>query len=70
MPLTPELRRQRQADLWEFEANLVCKASSRTAKSTERNPAKTKYLSKVFWTEQIRSHTHVNGFEKRARDND
>ena len=29
---------QRQADLCEFEASLVYKASSRTARATQRNP--------------------------------
>jgi hypothetical protein len=33
-PLTPALRRQRQADLYEFEASLVYRASSRTARAT------------------------------------
>ena len=30
--------RQRQADLYEFEANLVYGASSRTVRATQRNP--------------------------------
>ena len=34
-PLTPALRRQRQAALTEFEANLVYLASSRPARATE-----------------------------------
>jgi hypothetical protein len=38
MHLTPALNRQRQADLCDFEASLVYRASSRTAKATERNP--------------------------------
>ena len=38
MPLSPALRRQGQADLCEFEANLVYRVSSRTAKATQRNP--------------------------------
>ena len=38
-PLIPALRRQRQADLCEFEASLVYRASSRTgSKATQRNP--------------------------------
>ena len=32
MPLIPALRKQRQADLCEFEASLVYIASSRTAR--------------------------------------
>jgi hypothetical protein len=34
----PALRKQRQADLCEFEASLVYRVSSRTAKVTQRNP--------------------------------
>jgi hypothetical protein len=39
-PLIPALKRQRQrqADLCEFEASLVYRASSRTARATQRNP--------------------------------
>jgi hypothetical protein len=37
MPLILALGRQKQADLCEFEASLVCTVSSRTAKATERN---------------------------------
>ena len=39
MPLIPALGRQRQIDLCEFEASLVYKASSRTARAvTTKNP--------------------------------
>ena len=38
MPLIPALGRKRQVDLSEFEASLVCKVSSKTAKATQRNP--------------------------------
>ena len=39
MPLIPALaRRHRQAYLREFEASLVHRASSRTAKAMQRNP--------------------------------
>ena len=38
MPLIPALRRQRQADLCEFEASLVYIASSRTARATLKHP--------------------------------
>jgi hypothetical protein len=40
-PLIPALGRQRQA-ISEFEANLVYKVSSRTARATQRNPVKEK----------------------------
>ena len=38
MPLIPVLRRQRQVDLCEFEANLVYSTSSMTVRATQRNP--------------------------------
>jgi hypothetical protein len=34
----PELWRQRQVDLCELKASLVYRASSRTARTTQRNP--------------------------------
>jgi hypothetical protein len=37
MPLIPALRRQRQEDLYEFEASLVYRVSARTARTTQRN---------------------------------
>ena len=37
-PLVPALRRQRQENLCEFEASLAYKASSRTARTTQKNP--------------------------------
>jgi hypothetical protein len=41
-PLTPALERQRQPDLWEFEASLVYRVSTRTARATQRKPVKKK----------------------------
>ena len=39
MPLIPALGRQKQADLCEFEASLMYRASSRTiSKAIQRNP--------------------------------
>jgi hypothetical protein len=35
--LVPAFRKQRQADFCEFEVNLACVASSRTAKATQTN---------------------------------
>lgn len=35
------LRKQKQANLYEFEASLVYRASSRIAKATQRNPVST-----------------------------
>lgn len=37
MPLVQAFGRQRQADLYEFRINLVYKASSRTARTTEKH---------------------------------
>ena len=37
-PLNPALGKQRQAELCEFKASLVYRASSRTAGTTQRNP--------------------------------
>ena len=37
-PLTPERRRQKQAELCELEDSLVYRASSGTARATQRNP--------------------------------
>jgi hypothetical protein len=42
-PLIPALRRQRQADLCEFEASLVYRVSSRT---TQKNPVSNKIKQK------------------------
>ena len=39
-PLISVLRRQRQAVISEFEANLVCRVSSRTTRAIQRNPNK------------------------------
>jgi hypothetical protein len=36
--VVPALGRQRQEDLCEFEASLVYRVSSRTARATQRNP--------------------------------
>jgi hypothetical protein len=38
MPLIPTLRRQKEVDLCEFEANLVYRVSSRIARATQNNP--------------------------------
>ena len=38
MPLIPTLRRQKQEDLLKFKARLIYRASSRTARTTQRNP--------------------------------
>ena len=36
--LIPVLSRQRQAELWEFEASWVYRVSFRTARAIQRNP--------------------------------
>ena len=38
MPLIPTIRRQRKADILEFQACLVSRVSSRTARATQRKP--------------------------------
>jgi hypothetical protein len=38
VPLIPALERQRQADFCEFEAKLIYRVSSRTTRTTQRNP--------------------------------
>jgi hypothetical protein len=37
MPLVPALGGQRQGNLCEFEANMVYRVNSRTARATQRN---------------------------------
>ena len=44
MPLIPALGRQRQVDLGEFESSMVYKASSRTARSKQKNPVSTEEI--------------------------
>ena len=46
MPIIPALGRQRQADLYDFKASLVYRASSRTARDTQRNPVSNKTKQK------------------------
>ena len=41
-PLIPELGKQRLVDLYEFEASLVYRESSRAARTTQRNPVSRK----------------------------
>jgi hypothetical protein len=42
MPLIPACWRQRHTDLCKFKASLVYRASSRTARDTQRNPVSKK----------------------------
>lgn len=45
MPVIPELRRESQMDLWEFEATLAYRVSSRTIRAiTQRNSVSEKYI--------------------------
>ena len=41
MPLRPSLGKQRQEDLYKFDASLVYRTSSRSARATQRNPVST-----------------------------
>jgi hypothetical protein len=47
MPLIPAPRRQKQADLCEFETSLVYRGSSGTARDTQRNPVLKKKKNKI-----------------------
>jgi hypothetical protein len=38
MPIVPALGRQRQVNLCELEASLVCRVNFRTVRATQRNP--------------------------------
>ena len=52
--MVPALRRQRLADLCEFEANLVYRASFRTARAAQRNPdSKHKTKQKILRLESV-----------------
>ena len=53
IPVIPELRRESQMDLCEFEAILAYSVSSRTARAvTQRNSASEKIH--IYWQEPIR----------------
>jgi hypothetical protein len=55
-PSVPELGRQRQAEIWEFEASLVYKASFRKAKATQRNTVLKNKTRKQSKTKQCSAH--------------
>jgi hypothetical protein len=62
-PLIPAFGRQSQVDLCEFEANLVCRVSSRTARATqkpclEKNKRKQSNNNNTI-TKQSSSHMHT-----------
>ena len=61
MPLIPEFGRQRQMDLCEFEASLVCRASFRIARATQRNPVSNTHTH---------THTYLKFFTKSIKEND
>ena len=47
-PLVPALERQRQAEFLEFEASLIYRVSSTTARATQRNTiSKKKYRGNI-----------------------
>jgi hypothetical protein len=46
--LNPALGGERQADLSEFEASLIYRVSSRTARATQRNPVSKKDKTNKF----------------------
>ena len=57
MPLIPAFRRQNQTDHCEFEASLVNIASSRTAKTTWKDPISNKQNKKVY----THAYVHIRG---------
>ena len=60
MPLIPALRRQRQADLCEFEASLVCRVNSRTANAVvHRNPVARKMCVCVVFSWRRQQHEAI-----------
>jgi hypothetical protein len=56
MPLIPAPGRKRQVDYCEFEANLVYRTSSRTARTTQRN-----LVSKTTNPNQTNKQTKTEG---------
>jgi hypothetical protein len=62
----PTLGRQREADLCEFKACLVYRASSRTARTTQRNPVsiKTKIKTKTKTHHQKNSQINLSFLSK------
>ena len=52
--MIPALGRQRQVDLYEFEASLVYRVSSGTARDTHRNPV-SKQTNKKKWRQEMRN---------------
>jgi hypothetical protein len=57
--------RHRQSDLCEFEASLVCRASFRTARATQRNP----YLKKNKKQKNKKKPTTKNKNQKKKKTN-
>ena len=50
VPLIPAFGKQRQMDLYEFEATLVYRANSRRPKDIQRNPV-SKNQTVIYWME-------------------
>lgn len=57
MPLIPRLKRRQQADLCEFEGNLVSLVSSRTARSIQQDSVSKTEVGGVGGTEEMASHS-------------
>jgi hypothetical protein len=53
MPLIPRLKRRQQADLCEFEGNLVSLVSSRTARSIQQDSVSKTEVGGVGGTEEM-----------------
>jgi hypothetical protein len=57
MSLIPALRRQRQGHLCDFKTNLVYRASSQTARATQRNPVSKNNKQAREMAQQLRALT-------------
>ena len=66
MALIPALRRQRQVDLYELEASLVYRVSSRTARATQK-PCLTKTNKQTKTTTNNTSYHHQKNQKKQKR---
>jgi len=60
-PLIPAVGRQSQVHLCEFKASLVYRASSRTARATQRNPASNPTTAQK--NKNKNKHTHTKNYE-------
>jgi hypothetical protein len=75
MPFVPALGKQGQVDRYEFKAGLIYRASSRTARATQRNPVSKKkkekkkdnHLPSPFWGKAKESQDVQTGCASRSQ---